>query len=150
KGVKTSLEHAIEFDQMPGHPGPEGPQGFDRTGGPTRNHDPERMAIKALELRIIEHSDERSGSAGDKRDAFPLDELECRAGAEAIQEHSAGPDHHGLEERQIPPVEPERQVNEEDVVLPDRHRLVEDTARGESRVAAVGDAFRVTGRAPGE
>ena len=72
EGVKAGLEHAIEFDQVPGHPGPEGAQGFDRTGGPARNHDPERTEIKAPELRIIEHGDERGGSARDERDALAV------------------------------------------------------------------------------
>ena len=148
--MKAGLEHAIEFDQVPGHPGPEGAEGVDRTGGPARNHDPERTQIKAPEFRIIEHGDKRGGSARDERDALPLNEPEGGAGAEAIQEHGTGPDHEGLEEGQVAPVEPQGQVDEEDLVLPDLHGVVEDATRWEGCIAAVGDAFRVAGRARGE
>ena len=34
EGVKAGLEHAVEFDQMPGHPGPEVAEGLDRTEAP--------------------------------------------------------------------------------------------------------------------
>jgi len=56
----------------------------------------------------------------------------------------------GPGEGQVPPVESQGQVNEKDFVLPDLHGVVEDAARGEGRIAAVDDAFRVAGRARGE
>ena len=43
---------------------------------------------------------------------------------------TARPDHQGLEEGQVAPVEPQGQVDEEDPCSPDLHGVVEDATRG--------------------
>src|SRR5207249_4456324 len=48
--------------------------------------------------------------------------------------------HDGLEQRQIAPVQPERQVGQQDVALANGHRVVEDPALRQRRVEAVHDA----------
>jgi hypothetical protein len=150
EGVKAGFEHAVELDQVAGDARAERADGLDGARGAARDDDAQRPQIATLQLGIVEHRDERRRRAGDERHALARDQLQRGAAAEAVQQHGARAGHDGLQQREVAPVEAERQVDQEDLPLGHVHRLVEDAGGGQRRGEGMRDALGVAGRARGE
>ena len=105
---------------------------------------------KRARLGLVQHRDDRGGRARNEGHALALDQLERRAGAPPVQEHRARAGHDGLKQREVSPVQPEREIDEENVRLRHRHRLVQDRAGRERGIEAMGNALRVSRGTRGE
>ena len=146
-GVEAGLQHSVQLDQVAVHPRPELANGLDRARGAPGDDHAERGQIELAEVRMVQHGDDRRGRGRDVGDALAPDQVERGGGTELIEQDHTRAGHDRLHERQVPPVEPERQVDQEHVVLGDAHVGVQRPAGRERRVVAVDHTLGIAGRA---
>src|SRR5213593_44673 len=117
--VEARLEHSVQLDQMTAHAGAELADRLHRTRGAARDDHAQRGEVEPAELGLVQHRDDRGGRRGNVGHPLALDQLERGPGAELVEEDRPRSRHHRLNEREVAPVETERQVNQEHLVLGD-------------------------------
>ena len=123
---------------------------LDRRRGAAAHHDSQAREIAPREIGLLQDGGQRRRRGRDVGDALALDQVERRCRPEAIEQHRLGAGQHRLHERQIAPVEPERQPDQHDVVGRKPEIAVENAAGGERGVVAVHHPLGVAGGSGGE
>ncbi len=146
-GLISGLQHPQQLEQRTGGGAAPGADGLDRRRGAAAHHDSQAGQVAPIEIGLLQDGGEGRRRSRDVGDPLALDQVERSRRHEPIQQHRLGAGEDALDQREITPIQTERQPDQHDVVGCEPEIAVENASGRQRRVVAVHDPLWVAGGA---